>query len=116
VRGFTEALRAELAGTVGVSVVHPGGIRTGIARNARVAAAIAGPEAQLGKESFAKLLTYPPERAAARILAAVEHRRPRLLIALSARVPDLVARLAPAHYPALLAAFQRRSAGARDER
>jgi hypothetical protein len=49
-----------------------------------------------------RLLTYPPERAAEEIVTAVERRRPRLPIALSARVPDLVARLFPAHYSALL--------------
>jgi short-subunit dehydrogenase len=85
VRGFTEGLRAELAGVVGVTVVHPGGIRTGIAANSRVAIAIA--EAEAGKRTFAKLLTHPPEAAAARILTALERRHPRLLIAFSARVP-----------------------------
>ena len=109
VRGFTEGLRAELAGVVGVTVVHPGGIRTGIATNSRVAAAIATAEAEQGKRTFAKLLTYPPEKAAAQILAAVERRRPRLLIALSARMPDVLARVAPGHYPAILAAFMRRT-------
>ena len=109
VRGFTEGLRAELAGVVGVTVVHPGGIRTGIAANSRVAAAIATAEAEQGKRTFAKLLTYPPEKAAAQILAAVERRRPRLLIALSARMPDVLARVAPGHYPAILAAFMRRT-------
>ncbi|HEX4791173.1 MAG TPA: SDR family oxidoreductase [Actinospica sp.] len=113
VRGFTEALRAELAGAVGVTVVHPGGIRTGIARNARVAGAIAGAEAQQGRASFDRLLTYPPEKAAAEIVAAVEHRRPRLLIAVSARIPDLLARVAPGRYPALLAAFQKLTARSR---
>src|SRR5258708_3792991 len=39
VRGFTEALRHELEGTSGfVSCVHPGGIRTPIARRARLGA------------------------------------------------------------------------------
>jgi short-subunit dehydrogenase len=107
VRGFTEALRAELAGDVGVTVVHPGGIRTRIAETARIAAAVTAAEAAAGKASFARLLTYPPERAAEQIVAAVEHRRPRLLIALSARVPDVIARLAPARYPALLRIDQR---------
>jgi NAD(P)-dependent dehydrogenase (short-subunit alcohol dehydrogenase family) len=38
VRGFTEALRHELEGTnIAVSVVHPGGVRTNIANNARIA-------------------------------------------------------------------------------
>jgi short-subunit dehydrogenase len=110
VRGFTEALRAELAGQVGVTVVHPGGIRTGIAVNARVAAAVSGPQEQEGKAGFARALTYPPEKAAAEIVEAIERRRPRLLIALSARIPDLLARLTPGRYSALLAVYQRRSA------
>jgi short-subunit dehydrogenase len=110
VRGFTEALRAELADQVGVTVVHPGGIRTGIAVNARVAAAVSGAQAQEGKASFAKALSYPPEKAAAEIVEAIEQRRPRLLIALSARIPDLLARLTPGRYSALLAVYQRRSA------
>ncbi|HEV3173604.1 MAG TPA: SDR family NAD(P)-dependent oxidoreductase [Actinocrinis sp.] len=107
VRGFTEALRAELVGSVGVTSVHPGGIRTGIALNARLAASVAGPEAEEERDTFAALLTYSPEKAAAQIVAAIEHRRPRLLIALSARIPDLIVRLAPAHYPAVVAAVQR---------
>jgi len=92
---------------------HPGGIRTRIAENARVAAtataatAAAAAEEAAGKASFARLLTYPPERAAGQIVAAVENRRPRLLIALSARIPDVIARIAPARYPALLKTAQR---------
>lgn len=109
VRGFTEGLRAELAGSVGVTVVHPGGIRTGIATNSRVAAAIPETDAREGRQTFAKLLTYPPEKAAAEIVAAIEKRRPRLLIAVSARIPDVLARLTPGHYPAVLAAFMRRT-------
>jgi hypothetical protein len=53
------------------------------------------------------MLTFPPERAAELIVSAVEHRRPRLLIGLSARFPDVLARLAPARFPALLATAQR---------
>jgi hypothetical protein len=41
-------------------------------------------------------LTYPPERAAAEILAAVQRPRPRVLITQTAHVLDLIARLAPA--------------------
>ncbi|WP_152364040.1 SDR family NAD(P)-dependent oxidoreductase [Microlunatus speluncae] len=109
VRGFTEALRAELAPDVGVTVVHPGGIRTGIARTARRAAALppltAADEDQL--RAFERLLSFPPDRAAALILRAVERRRPRLLIGGTATVPDLVARLTPGHYTAVLAALDR---------
>lgn len=104
VRGFTEALRAELAGAVGVTVVHPGGIRTRIAETARIAAAAAPTD---DRESFSRLLSFPPDRAAELIVTAVQKRRPRLLIAFSARFPDLLARLTPGRYPAVLAAAQR---------
>ncbi|WP_042429723.1 SDR family NAD(P)-dependent oxidoreductase [Streptacidiphilus anmyonensis] len=103
VRGFTEALRAELAGRVGVTVVHPGGIRTRIAESSRFAAGVPAAEQAAGRSAFNRLLTYPPERAAEEIATAVERRRPRLLIALSARVPDLVARLFPGRYSGLMA-------------
>lgn len=99
VRGFTEAVRHELAADgVGVTVVHPGGIRTRIAESARTGSGVSPEELAQGREQFATLLRIPPERAAARILAAVEHRRPRLLIGWSARLPDLLARLAPGSY------------------
>jgi short-subunit dehydrogenase len=105
VRGFTEALRHELAGDgVGVTSVHPGGVRTRIAETARVAAAVPPAEAERGRREFARLLRYPPERAAERIVRAVERRRPRLLIGATAVVPDVLVRLAPGSYGRVLAA------------
>jgi hypothetical protein len=44
---------------------------------------------------FAALLTYPPEKAAAEILDGVRRRKARVLIAASAKVPDVLARLLP---------------------
>jgi short-subunit dehydrogenase len=105
VRGFTEALRHELAADgVGVTSVHPGGIRTRIAETARVAGGVDAAEAARGKEDFAKLLTFPAEKAAALIVQAVEKRKPRLLIGVSAKVPDVLVRVAPGGYGRLLAA------------
>lgn len=98
VRGFTEAVRHELAADgVGATVVHPGGIRTRIAENARVGTGVDVAEFEDGRERFATLLRIPPEKAAARILAAVD-RRPRVLIGLSAKLPDALVRLAPGSY------------------
>ncbi|WP_052867644.1 SDR family NAD(P)-dependent oxidoreductase [Streptomyces niger] len=102
-RGFSESLRHELAGrATGVTTVHPGGIRTRIAETARLAAGTTEAEARAGKESFAKLLSYPADKAAEQILAAVRTRRARLLIAPSAVVPDLLSRLFPTSYMTVL--------------
>jgi short-subunit dehydrogenase len=87
---------------VGVTCVHPGGIRTRIAESARVAAGVDAAEAARGKESFAKLLTYPADKAAERILAGVAKRKGRVLIAWTAVVPDLLARLFPTSYLAVM--------------
>lgn len=104
VRGFTEALRHELAEDgVGVTSVHPGGIRTRIAETARVASGVDPEEAAQGRADFAKLLTFPPEKAAALIVDAIEKRRPRLLIGISATIPDALVRIAPGGYGKLLA-------------
>ncbi|WP_228555891.1 SDR family NAD(P)-dependent oxidoreductase [Catenulispora pinisilvae] len=97
-RGFTEALRHELAGEVGVTCVHPGGIKTRIALDARVASGADQERSEQAMRAFNKVLTYPADRAAARIIEGVRRRRGRVLIALSARVPDLLARLFPATY------------------
>jgi NAD(P)-dependent dehydrogenase (short-subunit alcohol dehydrogenase family) len=78
VRGFTEALRQELElEGMGVSAtcIHPGGVRTAIARNSRVAdnmRAITGTDAARARAAFEKLLVTTPEYAAKRILKAVE--------------------------------------------
>ncbi|MGY1708684.1 SDR family NAD(P)-dependent oxidoreductase [Geodermatophilus sp. SYSU D00758] len=109
VRGFTEALRHELAADgVGVTSVHPGGIRTRIAADARVGSGVPAEEAEAGKRDFERLLTVDPATAAEVILRAVERRRPRQLVGWSAVVPDVLARLLPGAHGRLLAALGRR--------
>jgi short-subunit dehydrogenase len=104
VRGFSEAVRHELAeNAVGVTVVHPGGIRTRIAETARTGSGVSAEEYEQGRKQFAKLLRMPPEDAAAQIVAAIEKRRPRLLIGASAKIPDVLVRLMPGSYWKLIA-------------
>jgi short-subunit dehydrogenase len=104
VRGFSEAVRHELAeNRVGVTVVHPGGVRTRIAESARTGSGVSVEEYEQGRKQFATLLTMPPETAAAQIMAAIEQRRPRLLIGWSAKVPDVLVRLLPGSYWKLIA-------------
>jgi hypothetical protein len=75
--------------------VHPGGIRTRIAESAEVGAGVPAADVAPQQRVFAALLTYPPERAAREILDGVARRRGRILIAASAKLPDLLARLLP---------------------
>ncbi|MCM3923531.1 SDR family NAD(P)-dependent oxidoreductase [Frankia sp. AiPs1] len=102
VRGFTDALRHELAGRVGVTAVFPGGVRTRLAETARVARAVPSDEAEAGRRDFAKMLSYPADAAAREILAAVETRRARVVITRQARMVDTVARLFPASHMSIL--------------
>ena len=97
VRGYTEALRQEMAGTnVHVCCVHPGGIKTNIARVARGGNQTLTPE-ERGQE-FERLAKTSPEVAAQKIITAIEKRKPRLLIGPDAVIISLMCRLFPVSY------------------
>jgi short-subunit dehydrogenase len=97
VRGFTESLRGELAGTnVHVLTVHPGGVKTAIARNTRIARAADAVEAQRSTALFeARLLTTPPEDLAATIVDAIRKNRDRVVAGKDANRIDALTRLFP---------------------
>jgi NADP-dependent 3-hydroxy acid dehydrogenase YdfG len=104
VRGYTEALRQEMHGTnVHVCCVHPGGIKTNIARAARGGNAAMSVE-QRGSE-FEKLARTTPEVAAQKVIAAIEKRKPRLLIGLDAAIISLLCRLFPVSYTRFMLAL-----------
>ena len=110
VRGFTESLRGELAPAgVGVTCVHPGGVRTNIARNAVVGVGLDPDVARAGLASFEKMLTLDPADAAAAILRAVERRRARVLVGKDAKVLEALTRLLPVHHRRLVAGAVRLS-------
>jgi short-subunit dehydrogenase len=102
IRGFTEALRAELEPDgIGVTCVHPGGIKTNIARGARIGSVMTAEEraeAEIANAEYDKVLTITPEAAARAIIEGVARRRRRVLIGASAKIPDIIARLFPSHY------------------
>lgn len=104
VRGFSEALRHELDGSpVGVTVVHPGGVRTAIASSARVAAGADPHLAAAATERFTRhALRLAPEKAAEQLVRAIERRQPRVLIGADARAADVLQRLMPGRYWARL--------------
>ncbi len=100
-RGFSESLRSELeadGSDVGVTVVHPGGIRTNIAVNARIADGVDPLEAARIQAHFARMLSYPAAKAAQEIVDAAVARRPRLVIGADAKALDVLARSNPWGY------------------
>ncbi len=101
VRGFSDALRAELLGTnVHVVTVHPGGIKTAIARSARVARAADPAVAAAATRMFEeRLLTTPPEQLAAAIVAGIKRGRDRIVAGSQAPRIDLLTRLFPTRAP-----------------
>lgn len=107
VRGFTEALRQELAQTsVKALSVHPGGIKTSIARNARFYRAPGGEgERDSAVSDFDKMARTTADTAAETIIRAIKQGRERLLIGPDAYVIDWVQRLFPGAYTRLLNAL-----------
>jgi short-subunit dehydrogenase len=108
IRGFTEALRLEMllgGHPVAVTCVHPGGVKTDIAKNS------ASVDAN-GQDDFATLFartaTTSPESAANTILAGVAKGRARVLIGADAYALDLIVRLTGSSYQRLLVAVGRR--------
>lgn len=109
VRGFSNVLRHELEGSrIGVSVVHPGGVATSIAKNARIPASAPADEVERGRKSMEKLLRLQPGEAAEIIVRGIEKRRARILVGSDAKAAALLERLAPVGYWNLLKkAFKR---------
>lgn len=111
VRGFTDALRQELRGTgVRAVTVHPGGITTNIARNARVRKDPEGlgrTKEQLAAQFEAATMTSP-DKAAAIIHSGVQRGRARILVGPDAYLFDALARITPTHYYAVIDRLQSR--------
>ena len=106
VRGFSEALWTELREhNIGVTSVHPGGVRTNIAKSART-------EAEELKTQAVKLIagraSIPPERCAALIIDAIKHDKMRQLVTKETHLIDVLKRFSPAlSQRAVLAGYRR---------
>jgi NADP-dependent 3-hydroxy acid dehydrogenase YdfG len=102
VRGFTEALRQEMIlakHPVKVTTVHPGGIKTAIARNATAAEGL--DVAELAQAFDKKLARTTPERAAQIILDAVRKNKARVLVGADAKILDVIVRITGSGYQQL---------------
>ncbi len=107
VRGFTESLRQELdlmRCGVSATCVHPGGIKTNIAKNARMDPDIArlGLDAQGGAARFERAFITSAERAAKVILDAVVRNKRRVLVGPDALLIDQMVRWLPSSYQRLV--------------
>lgn len=114
VRGLSDVLRLELAGSgVGVLCVHPGGIRTRIAAQARIGdiSLLEVDADELRRNFDQRLARTSAADAALSIVRAIEQDRSRLLIGGDARLADLLYRLAPQRASAWVAAKARRQRG-----
>jgi NAD(P)-dependent dehydrogenase (short-subunit alcohol dehydrogenase family) len=109
VRGLTEAMAIELGMTdpnVAVIRVHPGGIKTNVARNSKRIALLPGqdPNTDFAAE-FEKNAPTTPEQAAQTIIAGMERRQHRVLIGPDARFIDWMVRLFPVSYFKVIGGF-----------
>lgn len=119
VRGFTESLRQEMLKTgtpVGVTCVHPGGVKTDIATAAMQSAEERGEEIteverKRLKTYNEKLLKMPADEAARIILDGVEKGKPRVRVGNDAVAVDLIVRALPTIYPKLMMTLERLTLG-----
>ena len=107
VRGFTDSLRMELeieGAMVSATTIHPGGLETNIARNARMDASVRDVAGDPDKaiRDFERAFITSPEKAAEQILTAVRRDRRRALIGPDAKAIDLVSRLPATLYQTVL--------------
>ncbi len=108
VRGFTESLRQELdvaRNGVSATSVHPGGIATNIARNARLGdstVALLGSQPEEARSGFERLLRTSADAAAESIVEGVRRNSRRVLIGPDARLADLLQRTLPSAYQRVL--------------
>ena len=98
-RGFSNALRHELEETsVGVSVVHPGGIATNIAESALKPKSATVEEINLKLARAKKLLRMPPDKAGEIIVKGIGKNKARIIVGMDAKALTLIERLMPNGY------------------
>ena len=116
IRGFSESLREELRGTgVRVTCVHPAGIATRIAENARPGAATRPAEQEEARRLFAKVARITPETAAQIILNGILADKGRVLIGGDAHRIDFFSRLMPSRASALLTSWMSKRREGREQ-
>jgi|TARA_R110002073_G_scaffold336589_1_gene536539 butyryl-CoA dehydrogenase len=113
VRGFTDALRMELemeGSSVSCTTIHPGGIKTNIARSARMKGDVSkftGSSKADPREDFEKMFRTTPEDAAATIIKGIRSNKRRVLIGSDAVAVDSMQRMMPTAYQKIMISGQK---------
>ncbi len=103
VRGLTESLQAELAGSkVHIMVVHPGGVKTNLIRNAPN---LPENEREISHDLFTKLAFLDADKTVKKILHAMLKKRNSIIIGADARLIFRLCQLFPQSYPRIMQAF-----------
>ncbi|HTA77194.1 MAG TPA: SDR family NAD(P)-dependent oxidoreductase [bacterium] len=96
VRGFSEGLQHELAGTpISVTVVYPGGVRTGIHQRSRNEYSLSSKAKETGRKEMEAGLKSTPQQAAEAIVKGIRSKKTKVLVGRDAVVIDLVSRFLP---------------------
>lgn len=114
-RGFSEVLGVELADRgVGVTTVHPGGIATRIAKDARTGSGVTAAAAADTRRLADRLLRMDPAEAARQIVSGTRARRAVVLVGLDAQALAWIPRLVPSQMRTLMRTLSRSESGNRD--
>ncbi|MEM7040721.1 MAG: SDR family NAD(P)-dependent oxidoreductase, partial [Bacteroidota bacterium] len=104
IRGFTESLRMEAVvnyPNVRIMSVHPGGIKTRIATEARRTNVVSQEEHEFETNRFSDLFINTPEYAAKKILRGIRKNKGRVVIGRDAHFLSFLQRLMPSRYISL---------------
>jgi NAD(P)-dependent dehydrogenase (short-subunit alcohol dehydrogenase family) len=100
VRGLSETLQSELVGTkISVFVVHPGGIKTNITKNAPD---LNENQREAAHQNFSKIALLSADEAARQILRAVQKKKNRIILCTDAKLVNSIRQLFPGNYPTII--------------
>ncbi len=103
VKAYTEALKMELAdSSINISSVHPGGVKTDIAINARIGSNISEETKIKLIKQFDKLSYTTSKSASRNIIKAMKRKKRRIVIGIDAKIADILIRIFPGSYEKIL--------------
>ncbi len=103
VRGLSETLQSELVGTkISVLVVHPGGVKTNIIRNAPD---LEESQRDAAHQNFSRMALLDADSAARQILRAIRQKKNRIILGTDAKLVNAIRQLFPGNFPSILHAI-----------